>query len=111
GEVNVTGLTDIGTDRNNPKNFGQNLFQVSDNLYVVSGRHALKTGFDLEHFRYDGFSDSRGRGRLRFRNLVDFLSGTTQQFEIAKPGSDFERHYRQTLFGVYLQDDFKPARR
>jgi hypothetical protein len=111
GEVNVTGLTDIGTDRNNPKSFFQDLYQVTDNLYVIRGRHALKTGFDFEHFRYDGFSDSRGRGRLRFRSIPDFVSGVTQQFEIAKPGSDFERHFRQSLFGLYLQDDFKVSRR
>jgi hypothetical protein len=111
GEVNVTGLTEIGTDRNNPKRFFQDLYQVTDNLYLTKGRHAVKTGFDFEHFRYDGFSDSRGRGRLRFRNVAQFLAGTTQQFEIAKPGSDFERHFRQSLFGIYLQDDFRVSRR
>jgi hypothetical protein len=111
GEVNVTGLTDIGTDRNNPKSFFQDLYQVTDNLYIITGGHAVKTGFDFEHFRYDGFSDSRGRGRLRFRSISDFLGGVTQQFEIAKPGSDFERHFRQSLFGLYLQDDFKVSRR
>jgi hypothetical protein len=31
----------------------------------------------------------------------------TQQFEIAKPGSDFERHYRQNLIGAWFQDDIK----
>jgi hypothetical protein len=111
GELNVTGLTEIGTDRTNPKVFAQDFYQVTDNLYMVKGRHAIKTGFDFEHFRYDGTSESRTRGRLRFRNLVDFLSGVTQQFEVARPGSDFERHFRQSLFGFYLQDDYRAARR
>src|SRR5207237_816743 len=53
---------------------------------------------------------SRSRGRLRFRSGADFLSGITQQFEIAKPGSDFERHYRQNLIGAWLQDDIKLSR-
>ena len=52
-------------------------------------------------------SESRTRGRLRFRSVSDFLSGVTQQFEVAKPGSDFERHYRQNLIGIWLQDDIK----
>jgi len=111
GEVNVTGLTDIGTDRTNPKVFAQDLYQVSDNLYMGRGRHAIKTGFDIQHFRFDGASDSRTRGRLRFRNVPDFLSGTTQQFEVARPGSDFERHFRQSLLGFYVQDDYKPLNR
>jgi hypothetical protein len=107
GELNVTGLTDIGTDRTNPKKFGQDLYQLTDQLFYVRGRHAMKTGVDWQNFRYDGVSDSRSRGRLRFRSVSEFLSGTTQQFEIAKPGSDFERHYRQNLIGAWLQDDIK----
>ncbi len=107
GELNVTGLTDIGTDRTNPKKFGQDLYQLTDQLFYVRGRHAMKTGIDWQNFRYDGVSDSRSRGRLRFRSVSDFLTGVTQQFEIAKPGSDFERHYRQNLIGAWLQDDIK----
>jgi carboxypeptidase family protein/TonB-dependent receptor-like protein len=107
GELNVTGLTDIGTDRTNPKKFGQDLYQLTDQLFYVRGRHAMKTGIDWQNFRYDGVSDSRSRGRLRFRSVSDFLNGITQQFEIAKPGSDFERHYRQNLIGAWLQDDIK----
>jgi hypothetical protein len=107
GELNVTGLTDIGTDRTNPKKFGQDLYQLTDQLFYVRGRHAMKTGVDWQNFRYDGISDSRSRGRLRFRSVSDFLNGITQQFEIAKPGSDFERHYRQNLIGTWLQDDIK----
>jgi hypothetical protein len=107
GELNVTGLTDIGTDRTNPKKFGQDLYQFTDQLFYVRGRHAMKTGIDWQNFRYDGVSDSRSRGRLRFRSVSDFLTGVTQQFEIAKPGSDFERHYRQNLIGAWLQDDIK----
>ena len=107
GELAVTGLTEIGTDRNNPKKFAQDLYQFTDQLFIVTGRHALKTGVDWQHFKYDGNSESRTRGRLRFRNVQQFLSGVTQQFEIAKPGSDFERHYRQDLIGAWLQDDIK----
>ena len=107
GELAVTGLTEIGTDRTNPKKFGQDLYQFTNQLFIVTGRQALKAGVDWQHFRYDGTSESRTRGRLRFRNVTEFLSGITQQFEIAKPGSDFERHYRQNLLGMWLQDDVK----
>ncbi|MBI4888600.1 MAG: TonB-dependent receptor [Acidobacteria bacterium] len=107
GELAVTGLTEIGTDRTNPKQFAQDLYQFTDQLFIVTGRHAMKTGVDWQNFRYDGDSQSRTRGRLRFRNISDFLTGATQQFELAKPGSDFERHYRQNLIGLWLQDDIK----
>jgi hypothetical protein len=107
GELAVTGLTEIGTDRTNPKKFGQDLYQFTDQLFIVKSRHAMKTGVDWQYFRFDGTSESRTRGRLRFRSVSDFLTGVTQQFEISKPGSDFERHYRQHLIGAWLQDDVK----
>ena len=107
GQIQVTGLTEIGTDRNNPRNFSQNLYQLTDNVFWGTGRHHFKSGINLEHFRYDGFSDSRSRGRLRFSSIEDFLTGKTRDFELAKPGSDFERHYRQNLVGTYIQDDFQ----
>jgi hypothetical protein len=106
-ELAVTGLTEIGTDRTNPKKFAQDLYQLTDQVFIVKGRHAMKTGIDWQNFRYDGDSQSRTRGRLRFRSVSDFLTGVTQQFELAKPGSDFERHYRQNLIGMWLQDDVK----
>ncbi|HEY8131028.1 MAG TPA: TonB-dependent receptor, partial [Thermoanaerobaculia bacterium] len=78
GEINITGLTDLGTDRTNPKAFYSNVYQVTDNFSVIRGNHALKSGVNYEHFRYDGNSETRTRGRLRFRSVSDFLKGTTR---------------------------------
>jgi hypothetical protein len=111
GEMQVTGLTEIGTDRTNPKRFGQDLVQLSNHVSLVSGRHALKVGAGLSWFRHDGLSDSRSRGRLRFRSLPDFLQGVTRDFEVAGPGSDFARDYRQMLVSFFLQDDWRVAPR
>jgi len=111
GELNVTGLTDLGTDRTNPKSFFSDVYQFTDNFSFIKGRHALKTGFNFEHFKYDGNSETRTRGRLRFRTLSDFLKGTTRDFELAKPGSDFQRDYRQDLVGLYVQDDMRVGSR
>ncbi|HEY8132222.1 MAG TPA: TonB-dependent receptor, partial [Thermoanaerobaculia bacterium] len=78
---------------------------------VIRGNHALKSGVNYEHFRYDGNSETRTRGRLRFRSVSDFLKGTTRDFELAKPGSDFARNYRQDLVGLYVQDDIRFGQR
>lgn len=111
GEIQITGLTEIGTDRNNPRNFGQELYQVTDNIFLFKGRHAFKAGFNFHHFRYDGNSESRSRGRLRFGSLENFLRGVTRDFEVARPGSDFARRYKQSLLGIYVQDDFRASSR
>jgi len=107
GEITVTGLTAIGTDRTNPKLFFMNDYQFTDNLSILKGRHTLKIGGLFERFNYDGNSESRTRGQLRFRNVRDLLRFTIQDLQGASADSDFARNYRQSLFGVFVQDDFK----
>src|SRR5262249_46583705 len=74
GEINVSGLTDVGTDRTNPKLFFQSAIQVGDNLYITRGRHNLQLGGSVERFQVNGNSESRTRGQLRFRSVADLLT-------------------------------------
>jgi hypothetical protein len=107
GEVNVTGLSPAGTDRTNPKQFFLNNFQFTDNLFINLGRNNVKVGFSFDRFQLNGQSQSRTRGRLRFRNISDFLTFNVQNLEGTPLTSDFIRGFRQSLFGVFVQDDFK----
>ncbi len=100
-------LTEVGTDRTDPKSFHNQTLQVSDNLSLVRSNHTLKVGLLFERFHYDGLSESRTRGRLEFRNLIDMLGDEPRRIEGASARSDFERRFRQSLFGAYLQDDFR----
>src|SRR5437763_1035351 len=111
GEVTVSGLTAAGTDRTNPKSFFLNNYQFTDSLSVVRGRHSLKVGGSLDRFQYDGDSESRSRGQLRFSSLANLLVFKVQDLQGASSDSDFVRNYRQELFGAYVQDDFKFNRR
>src|SRR3989454_6091137 len=111
GEISVTGLTAIGTDRTNPKLFFVNDYQFTDNLSILKGPHTLKIGGIFERFLYDGNSESRTRGQLRFRNVRDLLRFAIQDLQGASADSDFARNYHQSLFGVFIQDDFKFSKR
>ncbi len=111
GEITVSGLTAIGTDRTNPKLFFLNDFQVTDDLSIQHGRHSLKMGGVFERFQYNGDSESRTRGQLRFRSLADLLRFRIQDLQGASADSDFVRGYRQSLIGGYFQDDFRPLPR
>src|SRR5919202_446599 len=111
GELNVTGLTPVGTDRTNPKLFFQNNFQLVDNLAYVRGGHSMKIGFSFDYFQFNGRSESRTRGRLRFRNLSDLLRFRVRDLEGSSVTSDFARSYRQSLTGFYFQDDYKFSKR
>ncbi len=113
GSIRVTsgdglpGLTEVGTDRTNPKKFSNNTFQVSDNLFVNRGRHGLKMGSLFERFQFNGASETRTRGRLEFRSLFRLISDDPRRLEGASARSDFTRGYRQSLLGLYLQDDIR----
>ena len=107
GEVNVDGLSTVGTDRTNPKLFFENNFQVSDNLFISFGRHNVKTGALFERFQFNGRSESRTRGRMRFRSLTDLVRFRVRDLEGSSFTSDFGRGFRQSLFGVFAQDDLK----
>ena len=107
GEVAPGGLTATGTDRTNPKQFFLNNYQFTDNLSIVKGRHTLKFGGTFDRFVYDGDSESRSRGQLRFKSLQDLLTFKVQDIQGASIDSDFKRNYRQSLLGLFIQDDFK----
>jgi Carboxypeptidase regulatory-like domain/TonB dependent receptor/TonB-dependent Receptor Plug Domain len=107
GEVNVTGLSPIGTDRTNPKLFFQNNFQLADNLFINLGRSNLKMGVSFDRFQFNGRSESRTRGRLRFSSVSNFLRFRVRELEGSTFDSDFDRGYRQSLIGFYFQDDFR----
>jgi hypothetical protein len=107
GEVNVNNLSTVGTDRTNPKLFFENNFQLSDNVFITLNRHNIKTGVLFERFQFNGRSESRSRGRLRFNTLNDLLDFRVRDLEGSTPTSDFGRGFRQSLFGIFVQDDFR----
>jgi outer membrane receptor protein involved in Fe transport len=108
GDFLISGYKRFGTDRNTPRSFLQNTNQLSDDLSVVRGAHALKFGANAEHFDIKGNSASRNRGEFTINTLSDFLQGRSRDFVGLAPGQDDTvRHHRQWMFGFYGQDDWK----
>jgi hypothetical protein len=107
GALDVNGLSTAGTDRTNPKQFFDNDFQGTDNLFINLGRNNIKTGVSFDRFQFNGDSESRTRGRLRFKSLSDLLAFKVQALEGSTVTSDFRRGFRQDLIGFFIQDDFK----
>ena len=116
GSIRITagdglpGLTEVGTDRSSPKSFANNTYQLSGNLSWQLGRHFLSMGTLFERFEFDATSESRTRGRLEFRSLRRLLQDDPRRIEGASARSDFQRDLRQSLVGLYLQDDIRLAR-
>ncbi|MSO46234.1 MAG: TonB-dependent receptor [Acidobacteria bacterium] len=108
GDILITGYRRFGTDRSSPRAYDQNMNQVANDLSIVHGAHALKTGVNVQHFDIRSESASRSRGEFTINTFSDFLVGRTRDFVGLAPGQgDTARHHRQWLIGMYVQDDWK----
>lgn len=112
GTITISGFDRFGTDRNTPRRLTRNSFQYYDNLSLLIGRHSVRVGFAAERLQDNVISSSRARGEFTFSSLADFLRARPRTFEGLLPeASDFTRGYRQSLFGWYLQDEFRLTNR
>ncbi|HET9529797.1 MAG TPA: TonB-dependent receptor, partial [Blastocatellia bacterium] len=83
-------------------------FQIGDTLTLDRGRHILMAGVQAERLHYNVVSSSRSRGEFTFSSLANFLRGSVRTFEGLVPGAeDVTRSYRQSLFGWFIQDEFR----
>jgi len=108
GRMSIAGLSPCCATINDPRYFRMNSFQPSDDLSITRGRHTLKTGFIVERFQWNTTNWNRIGGDYVFDGLPNFLRGVVQSLEFPVPGgAEPSRGLRSTLFGTYLQDDFR----
>jgi hypothetical protein len=91
---------------------GENLFgytapQVYDDLSWTKGRHSLRTGFNFERIDYNIYIPNKPNGAWNFTSIQNFLLGIPSQFQGDFPGSNTYRSARMSVFGGYIQDDFR----
>jgi outer membrane receptor protein involved in Fe transport len=87
--------------------------QFYDDAFLTRGVHSLKFGFAMERMRYTPFSLYQPNGLVRFNGsktgnpIQDFLTNQPSSLEGGLPVGIASRGFRQTLFGGYVQDDWK----
>lgn len=70
---NDQGGVNLGPDPNAPQFTIQNLYQVTDNINYVKGKHTISIGFDgRKYISPQGFTQ-RARGDYEWNNLSEFL--------------------------------------
>src|SRR5438093_9010048 len=111
GVISINGFTSIGGTTNNPSTNNSFYWTFSDDLSYVKGRHLLKAGALVEHLRTNKLTATNIRGSYTFANLRSFLAGTATRFTGVPPGAQLERVRPNTLFGFYVQDDFRTTER
>jgi len=107
--IDVPGLStlDGGVGSGSAYFYRWNSFQVYDDAFLTRERHSLKFGVAVEREQLNQVTVTEPAGTFHFGSLSDFLTGTPQRFTAALPGLQTERGIRQTIFALYLQDDWR----
>jgi hypothetical protein len=87
--------------------FGYTVPQVYDDLSWTKGRHSIRTGFNFERIDYNYYGPNKPNGIWTFGSIQSFLQGIPSAFQGDLPGTDAYRSERMSVFGGYLQDDFR----
>jgi Carboxypeptidase regulatory-like domain/TonB dependent receptor/TonB-dependent Receptor Plug Domain len=86
--------------------FGWNSFQGYDDAFLTRGAHSLKFGFAVERMQSNNLFTIDANGSVRFGSLGDFLQDIPASFA-TYVGIPTPRGIRQTLYGGYIQDDWR----
>src|SRR5262249_54583610 len=100
-------LNFLGIDNAAPRIYFYHMFHEGDDLTYVKGAHSLKLGLDFRRIQDNVISSSNSRGDYTFLDLPGFLINQPIRFDAPPPGSNAYRGLRQSMFGTYMQDDFK----
>jgi Carboxypeptidase regulatory-like domain/TonB dependent receptor/TonB-dependent Receptor Plug Domain len=113
GFIGVPGLTFFtgGLSTQAPAEYNWNSWQVYDNMFWTKGNHSIKFGGNVERIIDNQSTPSQPGGDFEFSSLADFLTNnkakpTDSLTLIADaPGIVSRRRVRESIFGLYLQDD------
>jgi len=83
-----------------------NSFQAYDDVFLTKGVHTIKLGFAFERMQTNVTNPSLVTGGFTFGSLAGFLENQPIAFE-GQPNPTTERGMRQSLFGGYVQDDWR----
>jgi Carboxypeptidase regulatory-like domain/TonB dependent receptor-like, beta-barrel/TonB-dependent Receptor Plug Domain len=84
-----------------------NSFQTYDDAFFTRGLHSLKLGVAFEREQLNELSNSSPLGTFTFGSLSAFLTNHPKRFKAAFPNLLTPRGLRQTIFGSYIQDDWR----
>lgn len=107
--VMVPGLTFFSGGLGTPSNFRFHWtsLQTSDDISLTNGTHAVKFGANVERIRDNILAISNPGGEFAFSQLSNFLTNRPFSLSAAIPSAISERGLRQTIVGMYVQDDWR----
>ncbi len=109
GSISITGLAMIGPMRFGPNVNVLNLFQGSDDLTFIAGRHTIAFGVDEKQILFPQQAAQSQNGFYQFTSVANFLAARPSAVEIAAPGSNPRRHWRQHMEAAYITDTYRAS--
>jgi len=83
-----------------------NSIQLYDDAFFNKGTHSIRFGVAAERMMLNVLADTDPNGIWNFENLAGFLTNSPKKFQGGIASTLSPRNLRQTLFGIYLQDDW-----
>ena len=96
-----------GVNGNTYTTYGWNSFQGYDDAFWTHGTHSMKFGGEVERMQLNRLGYTDPSGVFNFSTLSDFLTNNPHRFTGENHASVREQGLRQTIFGVYAQDDWR----
>jgi hypothetical protein len=107
--VLVTGIDQFtgGVNGNTTALYAWNSFQGYDDAFWTHGTHSIKFGGGVERQQLNRLSHTDPSGVFQFGSLQGFLTNIPKRFSGENFGSVGPQGLRQTIFGLYAQDDWR----
>jgi hypothetical protein len=94
-----------------PRRFVTNDFQLNYTLTHIRGAHTLRLGGSFDRVQFNRRVDRNAKGTYKFTSLAGFLQARPSSGDVALPGSDSVRGWRQSIFSAFIQDEFRVSQR
>jgi hypothetical protein len=107
GDIDIGGLKRFGPQSSGNLRLVQNVFSAQSDVVLTRGPHLLKAGAIAEHYQDNMVNPTFSLGIYTFADLAAFLGNRPATFIGLTPEAQFDRYWRFTFFGFYLQDDVR----
>ena len=111
GSIDIGGIPRFGTQSSVNVQLVQNVISLNEQLSHTQGKHLLKMGGMVERYQANMVNPTFSLGIYNFPDLAAFLGNRPNRFIGLTPEAQFDRYWRFTLFGLFIQDDYKLSSR
>ncbi len=109
GLINIGGIANFqgGAGAVGEFDFHLNSYQVYDDVSWTKGRHSIQMGFSFERLQNNQLGTANPNGQYSFSSLSTFLTDHPSTFNAPISSVISPKDLRQSVYGVYIQDNWK----